>query len=323
MRGRFFSFVIHAFSARTAPKSESPVFNDHNVAAEPICSKSDLARYARRTFNNPNPCEGFIAHHLPLACFPIQSKLANAEGQMISKNRAPRTMTQAPRISHQAGSLPAKKLQETIIQQSQRQRRLRSKGDKEASVTVLVKEIDCIERIMLREMSLATIRNLSSKLDRYFQEWHQTQNNSVSCLPEYNMIELNVILDQIRLLSLDIAQRAVAWCATNAAMHNTAIHVTVINSLDKKLHAIKFNYLGTNYLLKMNADLDFLDDSPSIQQVLRRTSVCNPFLLPINDGHLEAACIRAVDRVDLEKKCAASPQKEVGIGPGDLLLGCL
>ena len=174
-------------------------------------------------------------------------------------------MTLAPRVSRcVSGSLLAEKLRKVMIPRSPRRLLWKANNDaNKASVVVLNKEIDCIERIMLREMSLVALHSLSSKLDAYFQEWHQTRRESVSCF-KYDTVELNVLLNQIRLLSLDIIQRAAAWCATNRTMHNTAIHIDTMNNLDQEQCVIGLDYLGSNYLLKMKSDLDFLDGSPSV-----------------------------------------------------------
>ncbi|EGB02601.1 hypothetical protein AURANDRAFT_68729 [Aureococcus anophagefferens] len=70
-------------------------------------------------------------------------------------------------------------------------------------------------------------------------------------------------------------------------------------------HLIGLTYHGENYLIKMMSDLAFLDKSPAAKHYLDGASCMeNPFVLPINDRLLEARCLDAVKRMQVEVRCA-------------------
>lgn len=124
-------------------------------------------------------------------------------------------------------------------------------------------------------------------------------------LVELSTNELVVLLDQVRLVSLDIVERAVVWREARRSLERR-VRLVGDSPRDAESHLVGLMYQGENYLVKMTSDLAFLDDSPAIQHYVDgHSSVDNPFMLPIDDEGLEDRCLEAADRVRLEIKCAA------------------
>ena len=82
--------------------------------------------------------------------------------------------------------------------------------------------------------------------------------------------ELVLLLNYIRIVSLDVVQKAVNW---HPARHSS----------------IELNYHGGSYIAKMASDLTFLSESPGVQNFTAcQFSEANPFLLPIGDRRKHA-----------------------------------
>ena len=124
-------------------------------------------------------------------------------------------------------------------------------------------------------------------------------------LVELSTNELVVLLDQVRLASLDVVDRAMVWREARRTLERR-ISLVGDSPRDAECQLIGLMYQGENYLVKMTSDLAFLDDSPAVQHYVDgHSSVDNPFMLPIDDEALEDKCLDAADRVRLEVKCAA------------------
>lgn len=201
----------------------------------------------------------------------------------------------------------------------------KQRGHGSNAVLVLCREIDCVECIMLRETHLGTTRNMVQKLDDYYVELGRIQetvyggesdgaSSTASLfddvveqrlwrLVQCCMNELGVLIDQLRLISLDIVERATAWRDTRKlCIERVAKGGGHACGLE---HLIGLTYHGENYLIKMMSDLAFLDKSPAAKHYLDGASCMeNPFVLPINDRLLEARCLDAVKRMQVEVRCA-------------------
>lgn len=132
---------------------------------------------------------------------------------------------------------------------------------------------------------------------------------------ELSTNELVVLLDQVRLVSLDVVKRAVAWREARRTLERR-VSLLAGSPRESAHHLVGLMYQGENYLVKMTSDLAFLDNSPAVQHYVDgQSSVDNPFMLPIDDEILEDKCLEAADRVRLEVKCAAL----VAMKPGPAL----
>lgn len=144
------------------------------------------------------------------------------------------------------------------------------------------------------------IQKTSTKLDCLFYEINELPVEDSHCVVfraelweslDAYINELVLLLNYIRIVSLDVVQKAVNW---HPARHSSI--------------ELELNYHGGSYIAKMASDLTFLSESPGVQNFTAcQFSEANPFLLPIGPGDpaTEEACLKASDQVQLELKRAS------------------
>ena len=270
--------------------------NDFEVRAEMILPKSDIARTTRRqkiagkySARFPDALERQIASNVP---FSLQNAASEKKTNGPQVKRV--SMLDCGRLSPCISKLVATTA--TVPKQRKKANRIALARNKHGLKLGTTRELDCIESIILREIYLMAIQKTSTKLDCLFYEINELPVEDSHCavfraelwesLDAY-INELVLLLNYIRIVSLDVVQKAVNW---HPARHSS----------------IELNYHGGSYIAKMASDLTFLSESPGVQNFTAcQFSEANPFLLPIGDPATEEACLKASDQVQLELKRAS------------------
>ena len=171
----------------------------------------------------------------------------------------------------------------TVPKQRKKANRIALARNKHGLKLGTTRELGCIESIILREIYLMAIQKTSTKLDCLFYEINELPVEDSHCVVfraertvweslDAYINELVLLLNYIRIVSLDVVQKAVNW---HPARHSSI--------------ELELNYHGGSYIAKMASDLTFLSESPGVQNFTAcQFSEANPFLLPIGDRRKHA-----------------------------------
>ena len=321
--------------------SPEPVWSKSAIARRTRRYKIAGLREVRREKVSLRRLAGSAAQAAMRSTVDKESRLEILQ-RLESTSGVPEVISVSPCVSncHSSASRTAQKFEERLFQRHQI---LRGSGSRNVTKIVdmqnkkqrgrgpniplvVGREIDCMKCIILREIYLGTVCRILEKLKTLYSELDRIQDtvcggdsDEASSLAsvvddtaekkmwrsvQFNTGELVVLLDQLRLISLDLVEKARDWRETRRI---TASSVTAGDNPSRmESHLIGLMYQGDNYLVKMMSDLAFLDDSPAAQHYFDTFSyIDNPFMMPIDDEILEDRCLEAAKHLCSEAKCAA------------------